>query len=247
MLASERRVFIMECLNKSNIVSLKDIAAQLGTSEITVRRDFEKLEAAGKLKRVHGGAALEDYLDNAELTMSSKQAINRDEKARVARRAAQLVRPGDCVFLDGGTSIAELTDYLADLPIDIVTYNELVVRKLVNPVARIHVVGGIFLPHYTMNVGPDAQHALGRFHFDIGFFGCSSVEPETGMTYTTNIDSLNMKHIALRSSAKKYLLIDASKLNRSSFLKFTELDKFDRVFCDTPDPPFVHERFEFVE
>ncbi len=246
MLASERRVYIMECLNKKSIVSLKEISTELGISEITVRRDFEKLEAAGKLKRVQGGAALEGYLDNAEMTMKEKAAVNLNAKRRVAKQAAEYVQDGDCVFLDGGTSIAPIIDYLVERKITIVTYNELVLRKLVNPVATIHVIGGIFLPHYVMNVGPEAQEALKRYHFDVGFFGCSGMVLNSDMTYITDLESLHMKRIALENCERKYLLIDASKFNRPSYLKFTEISAFDRVICDKPAEAIADKRFEFV-
>ena len=58
MIASERKLYIMNCLNEKGIINLKEIARELAISEITVRRDFEKLEKEGKLKRVQGGAAL---------------------------------------------------------------------------------------------------------------------------------------------------------------------------------------------
>lgn len=246
MLAAERRVYIMECLSKKSIVSLKEIAAELDISEITVRRDFEKLESAGKLKRVPGGAALEDYLDSVELTMTEKSTINLDAKHEVAKRAAQLVKEGDCVFLDGGTSVAPMIEYLANMNVTVVTYNELALRKLVNPVATIHVIGGIFLPHYVMNVGPEAQEAIRKYHFDIAFFGCTGIVLESNMSYITNMDSLRMKQIAMGNSNQKVLLADASKFDKPSFLKFSDLDAFDHIFCDRPKNEIEDSRFEFV-
>ena len=247
MLASERRMYIMDQLNQKSIVSLKEIAAELAISEITVRRDFEKLENAGKLIRVQGGAALEGYLDNVELTMKEKVALHPDAKSRVARHAASYVREGDCVFLDGGSTITPLVKFLAGMQIKIVTYSELVVRELSNPTATIHVIGGVFLPQYVMNVGPEAQEALRRYHFDVAFFGCSGVELAENMSYISNMDSLLIKQIALENSAKKLLLLDSSKINRPSFLRFRELDAFDRIICDRPQGESIsHERMELV-
>lgn len=247
MLASERRMYIMDCLNKKSIVSLKEIAAQLDISEITVRRDFEKLENAGKLIRIQGGAALEGYLDNVELTMKEKVALHPDAKSLVAQHASRYVQEGDCVFLDGGSTITPLIKHLADMKIKIVTYNELVLRELVNPVATVYVIGGVFLPQYVMNVGPEAQQAMRRFHFDVAFFGCSGVELKENMSYISNMDSLLIKQIALENSTKKYLLLDSSKLGRPSFLRFCELDAFDRIFCDRPqDGAFDDPRFELI-
>ncbi|MEG0750581.1 MAG: DeoR/GlpR family DNA-binding transcription regulator [Oscillospiraceae bacterium] len=235
MIASERRVYIMDKLNSSGIINLKEIARELDISEITVRRDFEKLERAGRLKRVQGGAALEDVLDSAEMTMKEKKTINYAAKREVAKAAAAHVKSGDCVFLDSGTSIAPLMEFIANMPITIVTNNELVVKNLVEPKAEIYMIGGRHLPHFSMNVGPVAQEMLAQYHFDISFFGCSSVSLDDDMIFLTDMDSMLMKRIALANSARKILLIDASKLGKRSFLKFTELRSFDHIICNTPD------------
>lgn len=232
MIASERRLYIMNCLNHKGIVNLKEIAAELNISEITVRRDFEKLEKAGKLKRVLGGAALEDVLDNAELTMKEKMSLNTGDKVKVAEYASRHIKDGDCVFVDGGTSVALIVNFIADRRIKIVTHNELVIRKLVNPVAEIFVIGGKYLPYYNMNVGPVAQDTLKQYHFDVGIFGCSGVDINQNMSYTTEMESLLMKKIALENSTYNMLLIDASKIQKKSFLRFTQTDSFDAIICN---------------
>ena len=236
----------MECLHERRIVSLKEIAVELGISEITVRRDFEKLENAGKLKRVQGGAALEEYIDNAELSMKEKIPLHSQSKWVVAKRAAELVNEGDCVFLDSGTSVAQTIGFLVDKKIIIVTNSQLVLRKVVNPKAAIHVIGGLFLPHHCMNVGPEAQEALGKFRFDAAIFGCVGVE--NNMSYITTMDTLHIKEIAFANSAKNILLIDSSKLGKPSYLKFKELDAFDKIICDAPPDSKKSEdkRIEFV-
>ena len=246
MLATERRIYIMKLLNEKSIVSLKDIAAELGASEITVRRDLEKLENVGKLKKIPGGAVLEGYLESAEMTMQEKSAIHSESKRIIAKRASEMVKPGECVFLDGGTSIAPMMEYLKGMEITIVTYNQLVLRKLVNPTATIHIIGGQYLSHYGMNVGPEAQEQLQRYHFDAAFLGCSGVVIEQGMSFVTNMDSLLIKKIAMENSDRKYLLLDSSKYPKSSCFKFVPLDEFDLIFCNRGDEAISHERMEFL-
>jgi DeoR/GlpR family transcriptional regulator of sugar metabolism len=246
MLATERKLFIMKMLNEKSIISFKEIAAALDASEVTVRRDLEKLENAGKLKRIPGGAALENYLDSVEMTMEEKTAINLGAKQRVAQRASELVTPGECVFLDGGTSVACMMDSLSRMNVTIVTYNQLVLRKLVNPTARIHIIGGHYLPHYVMNVGPEAQEQLQHYHFDAAFLGCSGVVLEQNMSFVTNMDSLLMKQIAMQNSSRNYLLLDSTKFQKPSFVKFSALDAFDLVLCDKGDETVPHKQIEFV-
>lgn len=112
MIASERRKVILNSLNSRGIISLKDMATELGVAEITVRRDVEKLEQEGKLKRVQGGAASLEESDGAELTMQKRTTIHSQEKMMVAQYAAELVQDGESVFLDGGTTMVPLANIL---------------------------------------------------------------------------------------------------------------------------------------
>ena len=232
MIASERKMYIMKCLNEKSIINLKEIAKELNIAEITVRRDFEKLEQEGKLKRVLGGAALEGVLDDAELTMNEKTTLNTDEKIKVAQFAAQFVKDGDCVFIDAGTTMTPLGKILAKKKIQIVTYNNLIIRNISNPVADIFLIGGKYLYYYAMNAGPVAQENLKQFNFDISFLGCNGLDLEKKLVFTTEMESLLMKKIALENSDKKYLLLDSSKFRKRGFLKFTEMGSFTAIICN---------------
>jgi DeoR/GlpR family transcriptional regulator of sugar metabolism len=236
MIASERMQYIMNSLNKKGIINIKAIAKEINVSEITVRRDFEKLEMKGKLKRVQGGATLttdfEDVLVDAELTMRERISLHMEEKSIVAKRAAKCVKDGDCVFIDAGTSMVPLAEFLFNKNVKIVTYNDLVIREIKKPVATIFIIGGQFLPYYSMSVGPMAQNLLMQFHFDVAFLGCAGVNLEQAVAYTTETESLMMKHIALQNANKRYLLIDSSKLEKKGFFKITETSAFDAVFCN---------------
>lgn len=237
MLASERTRYIISQLNKNGIINLKNVAKELNISEATVRRDFEKLENEGKLKRVTGGATLtgsaEDAENTAELTMLAKRSLNYDGKLRVARKASETVQDGECIFLDGGTSIAAMAGFLVKRPVLIVTNSELIVRSLNNPTAKIILIGGMFLPHYSMSVGTLAQQMLQQFHFDRVFLSCTGIDLEESYAYTNELDTLAIKRLAMDNGDRTYLLVDSSKLNRRSFCKLDTLAAFENVFCDT--------------
>ena len=108
MIAYERRKFILQTLSSKGVVSLKELALKLDTSEITIRRDIEKLEAEGKLRRVQGGAASLEEAEEAELTMKQRLPIRMDVKSRIAAFAASRVQNGETVFLDAGTTMVPL-------------------------------------------------------------------------------------------------------------------------------------------
>ncbi|ASW43261.1 MULTISPECIES: DeoR/GlpR family DNA-binding transcription regulator [Eubacteriales] len=252
MIASERKIFIINELNKKGVVNLKEIAAQLNISEATVRRDFEKLEKEGKLKRVLGGATITDenypLLDNAELTMNEKISLNYEEKNKISIYASQFVKDGDCVFIDGGTTLVPLIRYLSEKRIKIVTHSNLAMSKIINNVnAEIFLIGGLYLPYYGMSVGPIAQNMLKNFHFDHAFIGCSGVDLEAGISYTTEVESPIMKTIAMENSKHSYLLIDSSKLDKRGFFKFKSLDEFDKIICNSSSTELeIPENFIFI-
>lgn len=236
MLASERVRYIISQLNKKGIINLKDVAKELNISEATVRRDFEKLENEGKLKRVTGGAKLttdsEDPSNSAELTMRAKKSLNYDGKLRVARKACDYIEDGECIFIDGGTSTAAMAEFLGKRRIKVVTHSELLVRSMNNPAADIILVGGIFLPHYSMSVGTLTLQVLQQFHFDKVFVSCTCADMTEGVAYTNELDTLAVKHLAMENGDKKYLLMDAGKIGRRSFCKLDTLSSFEKVICD---------------
>lgn len=232
MIASERRKRILEELNVKGIISLKETARDLGISEITARRDFEKLENEGKLKRVQGGATIEGAEDGAELSMNKKMLLNIHEKEIVGKYAAGLVKDGDCVFVDGGTSMLPLFQALSRRPVMIVTYNTIALKKIVNPLAEMVIIGGKYLAHYDMNIGPLAQDMLRRFSFDIAFLGCSGVHLSSRAAYTAEMESHAMKRIAMEASLKSYLLMDESKFTKRGFFKLADFSEFEAVISN---------------
>lgn len=228
----------MQQLNEKGIINLKEIAKELEISEITARRDFEKLEKEGKLKRVLGGATLdenqEEGTDGAELTMKEKKMLHKKEKELVAQYAAQFVADDDSVFLDAGTSMVPLMRILEKRKVKIVTYNELLIGGINNPVADIFIVGGQHRPYYSINVGPVAQDVLKQFYFNKAFLGCSGVDLAQQMVYTTEMESLLMKKIALENTDEAHLLIDHSKIGRRNYLKLAETSVFTSIISDKP-------------
>ena len=235
MLASERLIHIRKRLEEKKILNLKDITLELETSESTVRRDFEELEKQGFLHRIHGGAirAKSRRLDTVELSMNEKSVINRASKKKVCFEASKLIKDGDCVFIDGGTSLMYMFDYLCNKDIKIVTHNMLNIHNLENIKAEIVVVGGKYVTNYKMNVGAIALEYMKKFSFDYSFIGCTGVDTAENTAYTIDTESAMVKQAAIESSLSKYLLIDKTKLDFKGFYKFISLNEFDAVFIDS--------------
>lgn len=237
MIATERASYILNKLRDKNTVTLREIASELGVSEATIRRDFERLDEQGFVVRVRSGATRANpaVTDNAApLVTSEKLAEHIEEKTAIAKLAASFVRDGECVFLDGGTSIAPMIDFIQDKKIKIVTHNLLVPRRLKNMNVDIFLIGGHYTHFHESTMGVYTEKMVSQFHFDHAFFGCSGIELTSQMAYNDDIDTVPVKEVAMKCSHKNYLLADASKLGKTSFCRFAALSAFDGVIVSPP-------------
>ena len=164
--------------------------------------------------------------------MNRKISVHMKEKELVARYVAKTVKEGECVFIDGGTTMIPLVAELVKKNVHIVTYNTLILEKLANPAAKIFMIGGEYSPYFNMNVGAMAQDMLRQFHFDKSFISCVAANLEQKAAYMAETESLIMKKIAMEQSDNNYLLIDAHKFEANGFLKLCDFSKFDKIYCN---------------
>ena len=120
MLTEDRYEYILENINRNNSVKLKDLVDILGTSESTVRRDLDELEARGFLKRVRGGAISSSNFTQ-DISINTRKHENTDSKIALGRYCASLVEDGDCLYLDAGTTTNEIIPFLKGKDIVVVT------------------------------------------------------------------------------------------------------------------------------
>lgn len=245
MLGKERILYLLNRLEQDNILNVKDIAKELDISEATIRRDLNELEKQGKVKRIHGGAIIAGHdqilSEQREVKMKERFRIHYEEKSKVAQKASEQIKDGECIFLDGGTSLVPMIDTLQNRKIRIVTHNHLIVSKLKNPLAQIIVIGGDY-SKYAMSTGSIAINTLKQFQFDRCFIGCAGIDLDKNYSYTAEIETRELKNIALANSKISNLLIDSSKLGVNGFCKFQPLDRFNTIYCD-----HTENQYEFPE
>lgn len=252
MIASERALFIMRRINELGVVNLKDIATQMGTSETTVRRDFEKLEKQGKLRRVQGGATsnggTDSILENVQISTRLKANVHVHEKQLVGTYAAGLVNDGECVYLDDGTSILPLAEHLIRRRVRIVTNNTMILDMVKRAEAEVFLVGGRYSPHYDLLSGPIAHEVIEKFHFDHAFIGCFGASMEKQMAYTMETECMTIKALAMKNATYRHLLVDSSKLARIGFYAIAPFSAFDTIICNKADdlPDNLSEQFVLV-
>lgn len=231
MLKKERLLKIMQQINREGIVTVTTIMAELGVSDMTIRRDLDELEKAGKLMRVHGGAQSIRYSLDHERSHSEKQAVQVKEKEQIARTAARAIEPGDTLYLGPGTTIELLATYIQTENVRIITSSYSVFDVLrERQLSDLILIGGDFRKNTGAFVGPLANQNLQNLNFTKAFVSSNGVHQDQISTYS--IEEGQSQKIALNNSREKFLLVDSQKFNKEDFYVFYHLTDFDHVVTD---------------
>ncbi|MEU8610135.1 DeoR/GlpR family DNA-binding transcription regulator [Actinoplanes sp. NPDC048791] len=230
MLAAQRKDFLLARLDRDRRVVAKDVAAELGVSEDSVRRDLRELAAAGLFQRVYGGAlpaspAVADY--------GTRRAVEVDSKQRVAAAAAALIRPGSTVILDGGTTALAVTRALpAGLEATVVTHSPTVAAALAeHPSVEVYILGGRLFRHSMVACGAAAVEAAQVVHADLFLLGVTGVHPDAGLT-TGDADEAAMKRALAKRAADTYVLASTEKIGAASRFAVLPLSAVAGVVTD---------------
>ncbi len=242
MNAEKRFEEILSRLEKDRVVYTTVLVKDLKTSEATIRRDLQKLEELGKLKRISGGAVFTKKTNiltpSDEIYMNHRMNINWDSKKGVAQMACKEIQDGECVFLDGGSSIVPMIDELKNRKIKIITNNHLIISRLgENIKAEIIIIGGEYMNLYSMSVGNQAILQVNEYNYDRCFISCTGFDIGRNMVYLAETMTKGVKEAAIANSTDSYLLVDRSKQGALGFCKFTELSRFKTVFVDSLEDP----------
>ena len=233
MLAAQRRDLLLERLRTEGRIVAKDLAAELGLSEDSLRRDLRDLAAAGLCQRVYGGAlpvspAVGDY--------ATRQGVEVSSKSRVAARAAALVLPGSTVILDGGTTTLAVARALpAELHATVVTHSPTVASALVEHSGiEIYLIGGRVFKHSAVASGAAAVEAAQAVNADVFLLGVTGVHPTAGLT-TGDADEAAMKRALSRRAADTYVLASVEKIGAASPFSVLPLADVAGIVTDAPD------------
>jgi DeoR/GlpR family transcriptional regulator of sugar metabolism len=214
VLTTHRKQRILEVLRQSGQVVAKDLSQELGLSEDTIRRDLRELAAEGLLQRVHGGAlpaspAIGDFA--ARLNLAT------DEKRLIGRAAAEMVRAGQVVILDGGTTAVQIARHFPpELKATVVTHSPTIAIELVeHRNIEVILIGGRLFKHSVVAVGAPAIENIARIHAEIYFMGVTGIHPEAGLT-TGDFEEAHVKRALSASAAETIVLASPEKLNAVS-------------------------------
>lgn len=234
MLTPQRKAHILRLLREQGQIIAKSLSADLGLSEDTIRRDLRELAADGKLQRVHGGAlpaspAVGDF--------AVRQRVAPEGKIAVGRAAAALVRAGQVVILDGGTTTEQLARHLPeDLRATVVTHSPTIAVALqAHPSVDVILIGGRLFKHSVVAVGAAAVDQIARIRADAYFMGVTGIHPEAGLS-TGDMEEAHIKRALSAAAAETHVLVTAEKLNAASPYVIAPLSEIDGVVVERSVP-----------
>jgi len=214
-------------------VRVADLARELGVSRVTVRADLEALERAGKLVRTRGGALLPERT-RLELPLWESRQVHMKAKAAIGRRAAAMVKSGETLFVDVGSTTTEFARALSpDLRDVVVVTNALNIALLLedHPGIRVIVTGGTLRALQHSLVNPFGTRILEELYADKAFLGANGIHPEAGVT-NANVAEAEIKRLMITHAKAAYVLADRSKLLRVATARIARLDELTALITD---------------
>ena len=234
MLTTQRKELLLTRLAAEGQIVAKSLSQELGLSEDTIRRDLRELAQEGKLQRVHGGAL---PASAAVGDMEIRQQIAPADKLALGRAGALLVKPGQLVILDGGTTALQVARHLPDnLRATIVTHSPTVALELAkHPNLEIIMLGGKLFRHSMVNVGAAVIEAASRLSADLYFMGVTGVHLEAGLS-TGDYEEAAVKRALHERAAETVVLASHEKLGAASKFSIAPLNEIATLVVPPQTP-----------
>lgn len=234
MTTYERRQSLLEILRKQPGLRVPELAKMLDISEGTVRNYLNALEREGRLKRVHGGAVLNDQGQFQNNSFVRRYKQNEAAKLAIARKATLLVKDGDSILLDASSTSYYLARILSNRSkLRVMTNGFEVARELAqNSSNTVILIGGVVNNDSSSVTGLLSEQIIAEMHIEKAFFSCSGFSIERGMT-EVHFEEAQLKRKAIESSKEVFALIDASKFGKEDLTPFARPVQITHLYTDT--------------
>lgn len=243
MHAAEREKMILDSLGESGFVSFRDLESRVAASPATIRRDLDRLEEAGVITRVRGGAkrvgggaptASEDGLSG--VPFHENIGRNRAAKEAIGRAAAAFCIPGEGVMIDGGSTTLQMCPHLDGLSLQVLTNSLHIVSALLpQPTTRILIPSGQVFREQNIVLSAAGDDGMPRFHAPKLFMGAASMGPAGLMQ--ADVILVAAERRLIERADEIIVLVDSSKFSGPSGNVVCSLDEIDVVVTDAGIEP----------
>jgi DeoR family transcriptional regulator, deoxyribose operon repressor len=232
MLKTERLRVLSDALTRQSVMRLRDAAALLGVSEMTVRRDIAA--SPGKFTYLGGYiVSATDVPNSAGYSLELEKDHFAPAKAQASAHAAKLIGDNETLFIDCGTTLTTLARLIpAERHVTVVCYSlnvaEILRRK---PNVRMILLGGVYVPSSDSFSGEDSIDVLRRMGINKAFISAGGVDPTRGVT-CWNFHEVALKQAAMASAVESHLVVDSSKFGVVKAVRFSQVDDFDSIITE---------------
>jgi DeoR family transcriptional regulator, fructose operon transcriptional repressor len=226
-----RKQKILENIEQSGLIDVKEMAVVLETSEITVRRDLTVLAEQGLLVRTHGGA-MKVSLSQIPVSFAQKSAVNSEQKDEICRLAASQIQEGDVVFLDCGSTVFRMCPFIRNLNIKVVTNSLPIINELIGSAVSLNFAGGEIDFERQAAHGKIAAEHFSRYRADKAFVGIDGISLKNGLSASSEKEAEIT--LALAQNAREvFFLCDSSKLEKDRYFPFAPINFVENLITDS--------------
>lgn len=241
MMPTVRRQQLIDILREHGALEIPELSAHFGVSEMTIRRDLERLERDGRLYRVRGGALIRESTVH-ERPVTGREQAQVDEKRAIARQAVTHIQPDESIAFDASTTglaVTRVIDRSASLTI--VTNNLKIAGELSHHSGiSLFILGGLIRSEAMSVIGSQAETAMRGFHVDKVFLSGKALSATGGLS-DINALEVGMKRTMVERAREVFVLADHTKLGHKAFLNVIPPAEITTVITDhKADPEQVH-------
>ncbi len=226
---NKRHRQILSIMSDGKKAAVNELAERLDVSPATIRQDLTSLESNGFLKRVHGGAVLDETDD-----ISHRMGINYEQKLSIARTAVSYVEEGETIFIESGSINSLLAQEIVKQrkTTTIITSNAFIARQIgKNSEGRVILLGGIYQPESECVVGNLVKECLKHLNFSKAFIGVDGFAQNTGFT-GKDMMRADINSVIIKRSPQTFILTDSSKFGKIAMSKYCGVEDIQYLITD---------------
>jgi len=244
MLEVERHQTIIKEIKQNGVVRVSDLSRLFDVSQNTIRRDLQKLEEEGLIRRTHGGAILEDFY-GIDLPFVSREDKYREEKQHIGQKAAELIKDGETIILDAGTTVAQVARNIKNKRnLTVITNAVNVALELANSREILTILtGGIIREVTNCLVGYQAEEFLSKVHVDKVFLAAGGVTVKEGLT-NPNPFEVPVKKAMIKAAEEVILLVAHNKIGNIALAPIAPIEAVHKIITDDETPREKMELFQ---
>ena len=246
LLSQKRRKYILDLVNRDAGATTTQLAKELKVSLSTIGRDLRSLEKNGLVLKTHGGAVPRSFSTSYEPAYALKAQLYKKKKELIGKVSSSLIRPGDTVIFDSGTTVFQVAHCSVEKKFSAITLDLPAAMKLANsPSIDLVVLGGNVRAGVYAIIGNFAEEMLRKLYVDKFFMGADAIDLKKGITNAT-LAEVAIKQLAIEVAKEVILVADSSKFDNISLIQVCELQKISKIITDISLPSSISLQLEKI-